>query len=398
VVRGHGAWTRRLLVAGNLALAVTLLHGAILMTSSVSRLLRSETGYDSTRVLSVQLSVLGPRYEDDADLTRAADELLERVRTLPGVESAAVTSQVPLGGNYDGRGVEVEGRPPETGADLVSLQRYSVTPDYLGTLGLELLRGRWFVPEDREGSETVAVISESAVARLFPNASPLGRRIRTGGDEAPWRTIVGVVGDVRHVDLRGPALPSLYLPLAQFPDAYVTLVVRTTLPFDRQAEALRETVAATLPDVPTYAVAPLVELERQAAGLERFTGILLASFAGVAVLLSAIGLYGLIAYLVEARRREVGLRIALGADRSSVAWLVLRQGAGLAVAGFLLGSAGALLLARSLEGLLFGVEPGEPRILLLVAAALVAVTLLAQAEPLRRALRLDPARALRSDG
>ena len=222
--------------------------------------------------------------------------------------------------------------------------------------------------------------------------------LRTGGEEAPWRRVIGVVRDVRHLDLRRPPLPSLYLPISQFPDSYVTVVVRTSLPFERQTDALRQTVAATLPDVPTYAVAPLEELERRSAGLERFTGRLLGSFAAVALLLSTIGLYGLIAYLVDARRREVGLRMALGADRSSVAWLVVRQGAGLAVVGFFPGAAGALLLARALRGLLYDVGPGDPASFVVVAAALLAVGLLAQLGPLRRALRLDPAQALRAEG
>jgi ABC-type antimicrobial peptide transport system permease subunit len=253
------------------------------------------------------------------------------------------------------------------------------------------------VPEDRADSELVAVVSESGASRLFPDGSALGRRIRTGGDDAPWRTIVGVVDDVRHVDLRGPALPSLYLPISQFPDSYVTLVVRTSLPFELQADALRATVASTLPDVPTYAVAPLEELERRAAGLERFTGTLLGAFAAVALLLAAIGLYGLIAYLVEARRREVGIRVALGADRTSVTWLVLRQGTSLALAGFALGAAGAYPLGRALRGLLYGVSPGDPASLLVVAAALLAVALIAQLAPLQHALRFDPAKALRDE-
>jgi putative ABC transport system permease protein len=294
--------------------------------------------------------------------------------------------------------VAVEGRPVEIASDLVSLQRYSVTEDYLHALRLSLVRGRWFTAEDRDGAELVAVISESAASRLFPGKSPLGHRIRTGGDDAPWRSIVGVAGDVQHVDLRGPALPSLYLPISQFVDPFVTLVVRTSLPFERQAEALREIVAETLPDVPTYAVAPLAELKRRSAGLERFTSNLLGSFAAIALLLSTIGLYGLIAYLVEARRREVGIRVALGADRGSVAWLVLRQGTGLALSGLAFGTAGALLLAQALEGLLFDVHPGDPASLVGVAAALFVVTLLAQLGPLRRALRLDPAQALRTEG
>lgn len=320
------------------------------------------------------------------------------MRPLPGVESAAVASQLPLGGNFDGRGVEVEGRIVESGVDQISLQRYSVTEDYFEALRIDLVAGRWFTPQDRADSELVAAISETAAVRLFPEQDPLGRRVRIGGETAPWRTVVGVLGDVRHVDLRRPFLPSLYLPIPQFPDSYVTLVVRTSLPFEQQAEVLRATVAATLPDVPTYAVTPLAELERQAAGLERFTGGLLSTFAAIALLLAAIGLYGLVAYLVEARRREVGIRVALGADHASVSWLVLSQGASLAIAGLVLGALGALPLARALEGLLYGVSPGDSESLLLVATALLATALLAQLGPLRRALRLDPAQALRDEG
>jgi predicted permease len=398
VARAHGAWTRRLLVAGNLALAVALVHGAMLMTRTVTGLLRTETGFDSARVLSVQLTMLGPRYEEESSINLGIEQLLARVRALPGIESAAIASQVPLGGDFDGRGIEVEGRTYETAADMISLQRYSVTDTYLETMRVGLVLGRGFEGADRDGTEAVAILSESAAQSLFRDESPLGKRIRTGGSETPWRTVVGVVRDVRHVDLRTPALPSLYLPMAQFVDSFVTLVVRTSLPYDRQAEALRRTIAANLPDVPSYAVASLEDLERRAAGLERFTGWLLAAFAAIALLLAAIGLYGLIAYLVEARRREVGIRVALGAARSSVAWLVLRPGVGLALVGFVVGASAALVLARAFESLLYGVGPADPASLLLVAAALLAVALLAQVGPLRRALRLDPARALRADG
>ncbi len=398
-VAGGGRETRarRLLVVANIALAFVLLVGAGLMLESVGRLLRVDPGFDGQGVLSMRLSFLGSRYEADAVTVQAMEEVVSRVEGLPGVQVAAFSGQVPMSGDYDTWGSEVEGREVRGAQDEVPLQRYGVTPGYFEALRLPLLRGRLFSESDRAGGAPVMLLGETAVATLFGTEDALGRRIRFGGEGEPWRTVVGVVGDVRHEALSAPFTPQMYVPQAQLTDRFVTLVVRTSVPPTSLTPAIRRLIAEATPGVPVFAVATLEELAQDTAGRERFTFALLGVFSLLGLLLAAVGLYGLIAFLVESQRQELGVRIALGAMRWDVARRVLQPGLLLLASGLALGWAVALGLGGLLSKLLFQVPADDPGTFAGIALLLTVASLAAHLAPLLRALAVDPTAALREE-
>ncbi len=391
---------RRLLVVVNVALAFVLLVGAGLMLRTVERLLRVKPGFEPKGVLTAQLTFLGQRFADDAPTNAAMEEVLQRVRALPGVEAAALASQVPLGGNFDGQDVEVEGRPVQRVEDAFSLQRYTVTPGYFAALRLPLERGRLLTADDTATSPPVLLVGASAAARLFPGEDALGKRLRFGAPDAPWRTVVGIVGDVRHRTLASEALPAMYLPASQGPGRVVTLVVRargTQEALPSLAPAIRREVAAVASEVPVSGFAPLLGLAAGTAARERFTSALLSTFSSLALLLATVGLYGLVAFLVEARRREMGIRLALGALSRDIARLVLRPGLGLLAAGLAAGWLIASLASRLLASQLFGIAPHDLATYADITLLLLAAGLLAHVVPLRRACRVEPTVALRGE-
>ncbi len=398
-VAGGGRETRarRLLVVANIALAFVLLVGAGLMLESVGRLLRTDPGFEPRGVLSLRLSFVGSRYEEDAPTVQAMEDLLARVGGLPGVEVAALSGQVPMSGDFDTWGSEVEGREAREAKDEVDLQRYGVTPGYFAALRLPLRRGRLLSTSDRAGTEPVLLLGETAVATLFAKEDPLGRRIRFGGEGEPWRTVVGVVGDVRHEALSAPFTPQMYMPQTQRTDRFVTLVVRTSVPPASLTPAIRRQIAEAAPGVPVTAVSTLEELARTTAGRERFTLALLGVFALIGLLLAAVGLYGLIAYLVESQRQELGVRIALGALRWDVARRVLQPGLLLLGSGLALGWVAALGLSGLLGKLLYQVPANDPSTYAGIALLLALASLVAHLAPLFRALAVDPTAALRDE-
>lgn len=390
---------RRVLVVANVALAFVLLVGAGLMVASVDRLLAVDPGFDRHGVLTLQMSLSGDRFSHDQAIVAGQEEILARVKALPGVEAAAFSGQVPHSGSFDTWGMEVEGRAVREAEDRFDLQRYSVTPEYFAVLKVRLLEGRLLLPSDRAESEPVLLVSETAARQLFPGASALGKRLRfDGGDEEPWRTIVGVVRDVRHEGLSAAVSPQMYLPQSQRADGFVTLALRGAGNLPALVPAIRREVAAVSSEVPIYGVATLDELVSATTARERFTSALLNAFSLAALLLAAVGLYGLIAYLVEGRRQEVGVRVALGALRQDVARLVLTPGLVLVAAGVALGWGLALGLSRFLGSLLYGVSPADPTTYVTIAGLLAAAAMLAHLAPLARALSVDPVAALRDGG
>jgi putative ABC transport system permease protein len=389
---------RSALVVADIALALVLLAGAALMLRSVERLLAVEPGFDPRGVLTAQLSLVGDRYAEDAAVRDFQGRLLERVRALPGVEAAALAGQVPLGGNGDRWGFEIEGRPQANPADSPSLERYSVTPGYFRLMGIPLRSGRLLRGTDAAGAQEVLVVSESAASTLFPGEDPVGHRARIGGLHAPWRTIVGVVGDVRHRSLEPEPALQMYLPQAQLTDSYLVLAVRVD---GERGGALvgpiREAVGALDPAVPVHSVATMEDLVARAAARHRFTLLLLGLFAATAVLMSAVGLYGVLAYNVSRRRGEVGVRLALGARGRDIVALLSAGGLALTGAGIALGIVAALLLTGFLRSLLFEVSASDPLTYAAVVALVGLVAVAAHVVPLGRAARLDPATALRHD-
>lgn len=395
-VAGRG--TRKMrstLVAADVALAVCLLVASALMLRSAYGLLTVDTGFDRDNVVAANLSLVGPSWRDDADVLAFIEALEQRVQALPGVEEAALASQIPLGGNYDSWGLEIEGRVLDNHADAPSPQRYGVTPGYFRTLRIPLLSGRLLDERDRADAELAMVINETTANKLWPGEVALGQRVKIGGGDTPWRTIVGVVGDVRHFGLGDAAPMQMYLPEAQLTDSYLVLVVRSGLDPRALVPSLRSAVASLAPDVPLYGVSTLEQLALGSAARTRWTAFLLTAFAAVALLMTAIGIHGLVAFWVARRTREVGIRVALGAERGDVLRLVLRQGLGPIVLGAALGLAASLLVGRLLGSLLFGVSPVDPVAYALVLPALLLIGAIAVLVPSRRALRISPTRALR---
>ncbi len=396
---GSSSTARRLLVVADLALALVLLAGSGLMLKSVGRLLHVDPGFKTERLLTLQLSLVGAAYREDAAVLSFIERAVERVRALPGVDGVAMAGQIPLGGNQDSWGFHIEGRIPANPAEDPSVERYSVTSDYFRVLGIPLRKGRLIADEDRADGLPVIVLGESTARALWPGEDPIGRRVRIGSAETgPWRTVVGIVGDVRHADLAAAPTLQMYLPQSQVTDSYLVLTVRTAA---AQPGALPAQVRSIIhdmdPAVPIYSVATMDALVGKAVAERRFVLQLLGGFASIALLLAAIGLYGVVSYTVSQRTREVGVRVALGARRLDILRLVLGSGAATVAAGLGAGVVAAALTTRFLDALLFDVQAGDPWTLGGAVVILTIVALCAHLLPARRALRVDPVIALRQE-
>ena len=386
---------RRLLVAIDVALAVVLLAGAGLMVRSVWRLMSVNPGFDPEHVLTLQMSMDGTRYADDSQVVRTGDAILDRIRALPGVEGAALAGQVPLGGDFDTRAFNVDGRPVT--ADALQVQRYSVTPEYFSVMRIPLVRGRLIAEADRVGAERVVVVGERTARLVWPDQDPIGQRVRIGSATSRPFTVVGIVGDVRHYEMAKPPTPQMYLAQRQFTDSFLSVVVRTSADPDMLAGDVRRAVWSVAGDVPVYGVATLSALVAKSVGSRRFVMVLLELFGVVALLMTAVGIYGVISYSVSERTREIGVRSALGATGGDIARLVLGSGLATVAAGLAAGCALAVGLTRYLQSSLYGVSPADPLTFAGVVVALLGVTLVAQALPAARAMRVDPVVALRQD-
>ncbi|HVQ55040.1 MAG TPA: ABC transporter permease [Thermoanaerobaculia bacterium] len=388
---------RRALVAAELALALVLLAAAGLSLKSLGRLLEAPLGFRSEGVLTLALSLDGNSYEKDEQVVAFQQRLLERARAVPGVEAVALAGQIPLGGNGDSWGFHIEGRITANPAEDPAVERYSVTADYFRVMGIPVKRGRLVTDEDRAGSLPVVVISQSTADALWPGQDPIGHRVRIGGaTSGDWRTVVGVAGNVRHAGLSAEPGLQMYLPQAQVTDGFLVLVARAADPRGLAAP-LRRAVRELDPSVPIYDVATMDELVARAAAEPRFVMRLLSGFAALALALAAIGLYGVVAYAVAERRREIGIRIALGATPRDVQRLVLRTGATTVAFGLLAGLVASFVLLRLLQSVLFGVGAHDPVTLSCAGALLALVALAAHWGPIRQARRVDPMASLRAD-
>jgi putative ABC transport system permease protein len=388
---------RRALVAAELALALVLLAAAGLALKSLGRLLEAPLGFRSEGVLTLALSLDGNAFAKDDQVVAFQERLLERARAVPGIEAVGLVGQIPLGGNGDSWGFHIEGRVPANPADDPAVERYSVTAEYFRAMGIPLKRGRLITEQDRADSLPVIVVSESTANALWPGQDPIGHRARIGGaTSGEWRTIVGVAGNVRHSGLAAEPGLQMYLPQAQVTDGFLILVARAADPRSLAAP-LRNVVRELDPSVPIYDVATMDELVARAAAEPRFVMRLLSGFAALALALAAIGLYGVVAYTVAERRREIGIRIALGATPRDVRRLVLRAGAATVALGLFAGIGASLVLLRLLRSMLFGVGANDPATLIGAGALLAVVALGAHWGPVRQALRVDPMASLRAD-
>jgi putative ABC transport system permease protein len=395
---GH-QWTRRALVVSEVALALVLLVGAGLLMRSMQRLFAISPGFSPSQLLTMQVQTSGRRFDSDEAISRFFTQALEKVQLTPGVRSAAFTSQAPLSGELDEYGVRFEPEPngkPERG---YSSFRYGVSPGYFETMGIPLRRGRLLDAHDIAGSPPVVVISESLARRRFPDRDPIGRRVHVGRQDTAWYTIVGVVGDVKQASLVATRSDAAYTTSAQwyFADNPMTLIVRAQGDAAMLAPAIRQAIWAVDKDQPIVRVATMEELLAATTAVQRFALILFESFGLAALLLAVIGLYGVLSGSVSERTREIGIRLALGAERRDVLGLILRQGVKLTLCGVVLGLAAAWMATSALTKLLYAVSATDPLVFSGVAFLLFVVALLACYFPARRATKVDPIIALRAE-
>ncbi len=397
---GESVGARRLrsvLVVSEIALAMMLLIGAGLLIRSFVSLQQVRPGFAAEQIVTMQISLPRARYPEQALAAQFYDRLLPQVANVPGIRSAALASGLPPNGGQMSDTFLVEGQPlvDDSKAPLGNI--LMVTPGYFRTLGVPMVQGRDFAERDNREAPRVVVISETLARKFFPDTNPIGRRFKEGGIDRtanPWMEIVGVVGDVKYEGLDTPTAPAFYLPYAQSPTRDMALVLKTALPSTDAAAAVRRELGAIDPDIPLAQISTLENLVNESIAQPRFRTSLLGVFSGVALLLAAIGIYGVIAYSVAQRTQEIGIRMALGAQRSDVLRLIIRQGMVLTAIGIALGIVGALFLTRLMESLLFGVGAADPITFSLIALLLGAVSLLACWLPARRAARLNPITAL----
>jgi putative ABC transport system permease protein len=401
----RGQRTRAALVAGQVALAVVVVTGAGLLLKSFWRLQRVDPGFDSSSALAFDLALPAARYKSDSQVVAFYERLLERLAALPGVEAAGAVTIMPLSGETSNWDIEIEGRPETAAAAPVSPNFQIVAGDYFRTMRIPLRQGRAFLPSDDGRATPVVVINEMLAREQWPGRSALGARIRVRGSTPayPWMTVVGIVADSRQRSLRQAARAEYFLPVAQAPTSAggawggMTLIARTRAEPASLAASARRATWSIDPDLALANVRTLRELVADSVAQPRFTMLLVLIFGAVALVIAAIGVYGVVAYSVSRRTREVGIRLALGARPVDVVRLIVSQGMVVAGVGIALGVSGALVITRALAKLLYGVSATDPWTFAAIALLLAAVAAVATYLPARRATRIDPTLALRGD-
>jgi len=391
---------RSILVCAEIALTIVLLVGAALLLRSFLSLRALDPGFTAAGRVVADLALPEAGYTDAARRTAFYDDLLERVAALPGVEAAGLVNVLPLSGSNTSSNYTIEGDPSSGQPDRPHADRRSASAGYFRAAGMRLTRGRPFGERDTASAQPVAIVNQAFAARRFAGGDAIGRRLRLGSGDlnaSPWMEIVGVVADVRHQALDAAPREEMYLPHAQAASETMTLVVSARGDPAPLGAALRAQVRALDADLPLASIRPMEEVVASSLAPRRAAMTLVGAFAAIAVLLAAVGLYGLVSYSVAQRTREIGLRMALGARASDVLRLVLGQGIRLVAAGVGAGLLAAFMAARLMRGLLFGVGAADPWTYVWVVVLLAAVAALASALPARRAARVDPMTAIRSE-
>jgi putative ABC transport system permease protein len=392
-------FVRRCLVVSEVSLALVLLVSAGLLFHSLKRLFSIDPGFDGSHLLTMQVQESGGRFAQDGPRARFFEQALENVRHLPGVVSAAFTSQLPLSGDYESYGIEYEAYPHDYDVGY----RYAVSPGYFETMHIPLVRGRLLNENDRAGAPVAVVISESLAKRRFAGRDPLGQRVRMGPGMGqanhPWGTIVGVVGDVKQLSLALNEPDAFYTTDTQWDwvDSTQSVVVRARGDAAALAPAVRAAIWSVDKDQPIVRVATMASLIATSEAQRRFALILFEAFAIVALILAATGLYGVLAGSVTERTREIGVRTALGASRNEILTLIIRQGMRLCALGIAIGVIVATLTTRALTTLLFGISSLDPVTYASVVVVIFTVSLVACSLPAWRAARVDPSIALRTE-
>jgi putative ABC transport system permease protein len=382
---------RSLFVVAEVALAMVLLVGGSLLAKTLWRLEHVDTGFRAENILTFRFAVPPGKFTS-VQKGELYERISERLAALPGVESAGVTNDLPFAGSRSGSSFDIEGRPPDPQL-LLHADYRTVSPGYFFTMRIRLLQGREFSVHDNQGAAFVAVVNQAFVKKFFANEDPLGHRLKSHDHVYE---IVGVVADVKHEDLGAPSFPELYLCNLQAElQSWAFFVVRSRTEPKALAATVREAMKQIAPEEPIYGLNTMSDLVEYWMSPQKFNSLLLAIFAGLALVLAAIGIYGVIAYSVVQRTREIGIRMALGAERVHVLRLILRQGARIGMLGLIIGTAAAYLSTRALSSMLYGVDPHDPLIFAGIAVSLFIVVVLASYLPARKATRVDPLIALR---
>jgi predicted permease len=409
--RGSGYSTRTgrlrdVLIVSELVFAVVLMVGAGLLLRTLRDLLRENPGFNPTQVVAANIWLPVPDdpkddpYHGIAPKVAFDRELLRRLKTIPGVELAAITTDLPttshsLNDPQGNEALSIEDRPAESSADLRA-ERVRISPDYFKLMQAPLVRGRSFSEGDEDGKQPVVILDETTARKYWPGRDPMGRRIRFGQDPTqPWMTIVGIVKDIKSDGLDVDGVPHIYVCIYQNPWRAQSVVLRTSLPASALESQIRHEVQSIDPGLPVYGVSSMNDVLDRSLASRRFSADLVGGFAGLALLLASIGIYGLLAYMVSQRSREIGLRMALGAKRSDVLKLFLQKGVVLAGVGIVAGVVFSASTASMMASLLYGVRPHDPTVFLAVPLLLFAVAVLASYLPARRATKVDPMIALR---
>ncbi|QSQ21776.1 ABC transporter permease [Pyxidicoccus parkwayensis] len=402
--RGGGAGRQRLrqiLVAAQLAFALVLTVCAALNARSFASMMEAPAGFNREKLLTLKFGMGERRYPDNASVVRFQDEALAKLSTLPGVQGVAATNNLPLGPSWSRGTLQVEGEEPTAPGNVRYVFFQVVTEDYFKVMSIPLREGVAFTPQDSETAPLTVIISQTLARRHFPDGSAVGRRLSMNSvDGKPvWRTVVGVVGDVQVATFGSGAgdFGAVYLPQRQETTRDIYLALRTTGEPLTLTTSVRNALAELDAELPLTSVKPMKQVVDETLLAPRYAVVLLLVFAGVALLLSAVGVYGVIAYGVSQRTHEIGVRMALGARSADVVWMVMRQGMWPTLTGVGVGLAGAVGAGRAMSGLLYGVQPFEPVLFTVMALFLIAVAVLATLIPVRHAVRVDPVIALRSE-
>ncbi|MFL6301143.1 MAG: ABC transporter permease [Terriglobales bacterium] len=406
---------RDALMVSQLAFAVVLMIGAGLLLETLRDLLRQNPGFNASHVVTANIYLPNPNdpqlapYHTFAQQIPFNRELLRRANAIPGVELAAITSNLPAADTINGdsaafgatnhNSLEIEDRPTESSGNL-SAEVIRISPDYFRVIQTRIVKGRFFTEDDENGKLPVVIIDEATATRYWPDHDPLGRRLRIRLRFGPnpvnsWSTVVGVVKNIKHDGLDVDGVPHLYVPLNQFLGLSLSLALRTSLPTRTLEAQIRSAIQSVDPGLPVFGVTSMDEILDASLASRRFSANLVAAFAGGALLLASIGIYGLLAYLVGQRSHEIGLRMALGAQQGDILTMFLRKGLALAGVGIVAGLVFSAATASLMASLLYGVRPHDPAVFLIVPLLLLAVAVLASYLPARRATKVDPMIALR---
>jgi putative ABC transport system permease protein len=387
---------RSVLVVAEIALSLVLLIGAGLVIRSFSKLTRVNPGFNTRNVLTVEVTLPEKKYGGPEAQRRFINGALQELSSLPGATAVGATHVLPFTGDYV-LGVFFEGKPAAKPSDVPSANFYAVSPDYFKAMEIPIKRGRTFTQQDSEGTPRVAIVSESFAARFFPKEEALGKRIHITNGPQTWREIVGIVGNTKQYGLNSQTPVQMYEPLAQKPFSFMTFVVKTSGNPMLLAKAAETRIHNVDPQQPVVRMRTLQEIVDRSVVGDRIMMTLLSIFGGIALLMAATGLYGVMAYSVTQRTREIGLRMALGAEQRRVLRLVIRQGMVLTCVGLIIGLAGAFALTRLLESELYETRTTDAPTFAGLSAILASVSLLACYIPARRASRVNPSVALRHE-